>query len=103
MIAEGGHTRPADGGPAVLDEVEHVVVRERRDRLPVLEIAWPDEKYGSAPRAAAVGAMAGRTVGEIGALHRVRVFGHRMGQEEEGEHAAAHEEETGPQDDEQPF
>src|SRR5215470_17015887 len=64
MIAEGGHTRPADGGPAVLDEIEHVVIREGRHGLPVPEIA---------------------------------------GQEEESEDAAAHEEKTGRQDDEQPF
>src|SRR5262249_56294025 len=40
MIAEGGHTRPADGGPAVLDEIEHVDVREGGHGLPVPESAW---------------------------------------------------------------
>src|SRR5262249_57487378 len=53
MIAEGGHTRPADGGPAVLDEIEHVVVREGRHGLPVPEIAGPDEKDGGSPGATA--------------------------------------------------
>src|SRR5262245_60783230 len=103
MIAEGGHTRPADGCPAVLDQVEHVVVRERRYRLPVLEIARPDEKHSGAPRATAVGAVTGRAVREVGALHGGRVLGHGGRQEEECEHAAAQEEETGRQDDEQPF
>src|SRR5262249_26715224 len=103
MIAEGGHTRPADGRPAVLDQVEHVVVRERRYRLPVLEIARPDEKYGGAPRAMAVGAVTGRAVREVGALHGSRVLGYGVRQQEEREHAAADEEETGRQDDEQPF
>src|SRR5262250_78376 len=103
MIAEGGHARPADGRAAVLDQVEHVVVRERRYRLPVLEIARPDEKYGGAPRATAVGAVTGRAVREVSALYGGRVLGHGVRQEEKGEHAAAHEEETGRQDDEQPF
>src|SRR5262245_44405277 len=103
MIAEGGHTRPADGRPAVLDQVEHVVVRERRYRLPVLEIARPDEKYGGAPRATAVGAVTGRAVREVGALDGGRVVGHGVRWEEEGGHAGAHEEETGGRDDEQPF
>src|SRR5262249_56965249 len=100
---EGGLAGRAVGRPAVLDQVEHVVVRERRYRLPVLEIARPDEKYGGAPRAMAVGAVTGRAVREVGALHGSRVLGYGVRQQEEGEHAADDEEETGRQDDEQPF
>src|SRR5215831_7812599 len=103
MIAEGGHTRPADGGPAVLDEVEHVVVREGRHCLPVPKIAGPDEKEGGAPGAMAIGPVARGAVAQIRALDGRGVLGHGMRQEEEGEDAATHEEKTGRQDDEQPF
>src|SRR5262245_33504962 len=88
MIAEGGHAWLADGGAAVLDQGEEVVVGKGSHRSRISEIARPDEENGGAPRSAAIRAMTGRAVTEIGALRGRRLLWNGVRHEEQGEKTA---------------
>src|SRR6185436_20336852 len=63
VVAERGHAGTADGGAAVLDDVEEVAVGFGRDARRG-EAARAEQEQGGAPRPAAIAAMA---------LHAVRV------------------------------
>jgi hypothetical protein len=68
VIAEGRHAGAADGGPAVLDDVEEVLVGVRRRAGGVGEVAGAEQEQRRAPGATAVAAVALDAVGVVEAL-----------------------------------
>src|SRR6266849_1272047 len=103
MVPEGGHARLANRGPAVLDEVEEVLVREPVRAARIAEVARMNQEDRRAPRALAGGSVAGRAAGEIETLDGGGGLWHGKGDEDDGEDAPREQEQRGPRDHEEPF
>src|SRR5712691_6836935 len=103
MVPEGGHARLANRGPAVLDEVEEVLVREPGHAPRIAEVAGTNQEDRGAPRALAGGSVAGRAAGEIETLDGSGGLWHGKGDEDDGEDAPREQEQRGPRDHEEPF
>src|SRR5207249_8288268 len=80
--AEARHARPSDGRPAVLDDVEQVLIGAAADGPTVTQIARADQEERRSPGALPIDAMTGRAEPEVESLDRGRA-GRRTGRVEE--------------------
>src|SRR3989442_10185902 len=103
MVPEGGHAGLAYRGPAVLDEVEEVLVREPGHAPGIAEVAGTHQEDRRAPRALAARSVTGRAAAEEEALNGRGRPGYGEWEEDDREDAPREQEQRGPRDHEEPF
>src|SRR5437879_775278 len=96
MVPEGGHAGLAYRGPAVLDEVEEILVREPGHARGIAETAGTHQEDRRAPRAFTGRSVTGRAAAEIETLNGRGRPGHGEWQEDDREDAPREQEQRRP-------